>query len=96
MLMMEKVVKLFLVEWIPATTRVTIHMSQSLRRDTGRLVLFLVLSSKIFFPECMSGFEVYNLLLQFNMGDVLVDGKSTGTPLFLFFVILTYVNEKYN
>lgn len=39
------------------------------------------------FFECIYRFKVYNLLMQFNMGDVLVDGKSTGTAMFISFVI---------
>jgi hypothetical protein len=37
--------------------------------------------------------------MQFNMGDVLVDGKSTGSAMFLsslLFYIMSHVNEKYN
>jgi len=43
---------------------------------------FLVFSITFLFI-CIFGVEEYNFLLQFNMGDVLVDGKSSGTPLFL-------------
>ena len=44
---------------------------------------FLLVFSITFLFICIFGVEEYNFLLQFNMGDVLVDGKSSGTPLFL-------------
>lgn len=80
MLMRKKEVKLFLVGWTLTITRVSTHMFLSHRKDIGRLVVWTSLCINVWWIGLLK-FSKYAwclFYLQFDMGDVMIDGQTTG------------------